>query len=354
MQAGIVARGLYSAYTLLQALHENITGQIDTDEYHFAHSLLILVPRLTQIAAHELVHALKNHFALGAAHVQHAFVAQHLGAIDVDDGTQKVFQFGRIKGAVRLEDEAFDKDGNKEEPFKKAVKDAEKKVAEDFGTTAAVVGGAALGAKLGKTVGIYRDAKGMEKAGLAKPRTGMERLKGAWKGTAHPEYDDDVEAHKINPKYQFEDNVEEGSTGDYSAKKARAGKDIGKPGKAFAKIAKSAGERYGSKERGEKVAGAVLAKLRGKRESIEQEGNAFGKAVRAAKADGIQPGEKVNVGGKEYPVKETGMTPKQKKFAALAPPRDKATQKDRLVGAGVLKPHPTNPNTYRKRSTNKK
>jgi hypothetical protein len=56
--------------------------------------------------------------------------------------------------------------------------------------------------------------------------------------------------------------VKEGSTGDYSAKKARAGKDIGKPGKAFAKIAKGAAERYGSKERGEKVAGAVLAKLR--------------------------------------------------------------------------------------------
>lgn len=34
------------------------------------------------------------------------------------------------------------------------------------------------------------------------------------------------------------------------------------------------------------------------------EGNAFGKAVRDAKADGIQPGEKVTVGGKEYPVKE--------------------------------------------------
>ena len=55
------------------------------------------------------------------------------------------------------------------------------------------------------------------------------------------------------------DDLEEVS---YSAKAARAGKDIGKPGKAFAKIAKSAGERYGSKERGEKVAGAVLKKLR--------------------------------------------------------------------------------------------
>lgn len=51
---------------------------------------------------------------------------------------------------------------------------------------------------------------------------------------------------------------------DYSAKKARAGKDIGKPGKQFAKIAKGAAKKYGSEESGKKVAGAVLAKLRKK------------------------------------------------------------------------------------------
>lgn len=50
------------------------------------------------------------------------------------------------------------------------------------------------------------------------------------------------------------------STGDYSAKKAAAGKDIGKPGKNFAKIEKSAG----GGEKGKKIAGAVLAKLRSK------------------------------------------------------------------------------------------
>lgn len=48
----------------------------------------------------------------------------------------------------------------------------------------------------------------------------------------------------------------------YSAKAARAGKDIGKPGKAFSMIAKKAGERYGSAEAGKRVAGAILAKLR--------------------------------------------------------------------------------------------
>jgi hypothetical protein len=60
---------------------------------------------------------------------------------------------------------------------------------------------------------------------------------------------------------------------DYSAKKAAAGKDIGKPGKAFAKIAKSAGKEYGSKAAGERVAGAVLNKLRSKNESTNQDGD---------------------------------------------------------------------------------
>lgn len=50
------------------------------------------------------------------------------------------------------------------------------------------------------------------------------------------------------------------STGDYSAKKAAAGKDIGKPGKNFSKIEKSAG----GGDKGKQIAGAVLAKLRAK------------------------------------------------------------------------------------------
>jgi hypothetical protein len=56
----------------------------------------------------------------------------------------------------------------------------------------------------------------------------------------------------------------------YSAKAARAGKDIGKPGKNFEKIAKGAAERYGSKAAGERVAGAVLNKLRHPSESVEE------------------------------------------------------------------------------------
>jgi len=52
----------------------------------------------------------------------------------------------------------------------------------------------------------------------------------------------------------------------YSAKKAHAGRDIGKPGKQFSAIAKSAAKKYHSKEAGARVAGAILKKLRGEGE----------------------------------------------------------------------------------------
>ena len=65
----------------------------------------------------------------------------------------------------------------------------------------------------------------------------------------------------VNMSEEWRQSIVEGTL---SAKAARAGEDIGKPGKMFSKIAKEAGERYGSEERGKKVAGAVLAKMREK------------------------------------------------------------------------------------------
>lgn len=50
----------------------------------------------------------------------------------------------------------------------------------------------------------------------------------------------------------------------YSAKAATKGKDIGKKGKNFSKIAAKAGKKYGSNEAGKRVAGAILNKLRNK------------------------------------------------------------------------------------------
>lgn len=80
---------------------------------------------------------------------------------------------------------------------------------------------------------------------------------------------------------------------DYSATKARAGKDIGKPGKQFAKIAKSAGERYGSAEKGKKVAGAILAKLRGLKEAdLPLQDGLMGAGLGAGRDQGVMEGSK--------------------------------------------------------------
>jgi hypothetical protein len=94
------------------------------------------------------------------------------------------------------------------------------------------------------------------------PHTGATKISSDGKtiGTADQatamQFQKDVEAGKMNIG-----DIEEDKS-DYSAKKARAGKDIGKPGKNFSKIAKSAGEKYGSKKAGERVAGAILNKMR--------------------------------------------------------------------------------------------
>ena len=99
----------------------------------------------------------------------------------------------------------------------------------------------------------------------AKPTTTHQKLSEGKK----PDFLDlDKDGDKTEPmkKAAKEKTVEEGSTGDYSAKKAAAGKDIGKPGKNFSKIA----AKSGGGEKGKRIAGAVLNKLRGKNESVEE------------------------------------------------------------------------------------
>ena len=117
----------------------------------------------------------------------------------------------------------------------------------------------------------------------------------------------DRDGNRTEPMKAAAKEVDEAS---YSAKAARAGKDIGKPGKNFEKIAKSAGERYGSKAAGERVAGAVLAKMRAKESVAEgdvEEGNDFTGARMAA----IKAGKPTfRVDGKVYKV--TGDTSDEK------------------------------------------
>jgi hypothetical protein len=49
------------------------------------------------------------------------------------------------------------------------------------------------------------------------------------------------------------------------AKRAVAGKDIGKAGKQFSKVAAKAAEQYGSEEAGRRVAAAAMMKARAAR-----------------------------------------------------------------------------------------
>ena len=101
-----------------------------------------------------------------------------------------------------------------------------------------------------------------------------------------------------------------GSTAHEAPKKmeeARAGKDIGKPGKMFAQIAAKAGEKYGSEERGKKVAGAILKKIRAKQVKEEnlEELSQFGSAFAAARKAGQST---FNMGGKSYTTQMKGQS----------------------------------------------
>lgn len=111
---------------------------------------------------------------------------------------------------------------------------------------------------------------------------------------------------------------------EYSAKEARAGKDIGKPGKMFAKIAASAAERYGSEEKGKKVAGAVLAKLR--KEEIESETKkTFSEMVELYNQKGLKSLQEMFIN--EEPTEEQfvkELERQKRKAAGTAPESEKA------------------------------
>lgn len=95
-----------------------------------------------------------------------------------------------------------------------------------------------------------------------------------------------------------------------SAKAARAGKDIGKPGKAFADIAGEAEKRYGSKESGQRVAGAILKKMRANE----------GAFIPAAAAASVKGEKKFKLDDEEFPVTIKSSTAKKivKKAPSLA------------------------------------
>ena len=121
------------------------------------------------------------------------------------------------------------------------------------------------------------------------------------------------DAQAAAPKSRLAESIDVAEAG-YSAKAGRAGKDLGKPGKNFAKIAKSSG----GGEKGQRIAGAVLNKLRHPKESAGQEDTMDWLNGQLKDYDAQQP-------TKEGVDKVA--------FAKLAPPTDKITFADKIAGA---------------------
>lgn len=147
----------------------------------------------------------------------------------------------------------MDKDGNKKEPMKKAVKDKEMKEGWDDMMKAA------------------KERSGPQPNGGSGVKKGKSYGGSAQKDEKEPEDKKSKKVKEAAKKHPADCDCNECST--------MEGKDEGKPGKNFAKIAKSAGKRYGSKEAGERVAGAVRAKL-AKQGKLEESTMTFKKHVR--------------------------------------------------------------------------
>lgn len=136
----------------------------------------------------------------------------------------------------------------------------------------------------GKMKELSNEVKALKKS-LAKYEKQLEKLKS--KGEKAPKAEKEEEKEIVDEVVIDENNPENGpqledegmdiyetlymqklagiiSETEYKAKVEEArfkkGTDIGKKGKGFSKIAKSAGKEYGSKEAGKKVAGAILKK----------------------------------------------------------------------------------------------
>lgn len=136
-----------------------------------------------------------------------------------------------------------DKDGDKKEPMKKAVKDKQANEGWDDMKKA-----------------VADKEKGTGKFDKKETKTGTVYTR---KSSTFTDGGDDKDVKAAKKK----------------AKSATEGKDEGKPGKNFAKIASKAGAKYGSKEAGERVAGAVRQKMK-KAGKLEESNAIFKRHVR--------------------------------------------------------------------------
>src|SRR5690606_4196046 len=94
-----------SGQALLQALEEQLPGQVAADEHHLAGTTLAGFPAPAEIGTHHVVDSLEHRLAIGPLHEEHAFIPQHVGAVNLNQAGQEILQFCRIERPVRAEDE---------------------------------------------------------------------------------------------------------------------------------------------------------------------------------------------------------------------------------------------------------
>lgn len=146
----------------------------------------------------------------------------------------------------------IDKDGNKSEPFKKAVSD--KKADCDLDEVAPPGKKAERMVKHIKAGYKGKDGKLTDKEKSIAYATAWKAKKaGKVEETWEEEEEESVSESKPSAGLSKKEKSE-------VVKKAKAGKDIGKKGKGFKDVAAKAAKQYGSKEKGEKVAAAAMWK----------------------------------------------------------------------------------------------
>jgi hypothetical protein len=199
--------------------------------------------------------------------------------LDLDkDGNKKEPMKKAAKDAKKMKEAAkpdfldLDKDGNKKEPMKKAAKDAKKmkKVKEakcdecgmwESRCKCGDVHESAVAEKITKKTPAGKIIKDFEKSKDPKFKGKSKEMRkkmalGAYYGM-HPEKSKKKEESMEEGKPSAGLSKEKKSA---VVKKAKKGGDIGKKGKAFASVAKDAAKRYGSEEKGKKVAAAAMWK----------------------------------------------------------------------------------------------
>ena len=121
-------------------------------------------------------------------------------------------------------------------------------------------------------------------------------------------------------------------------KKAKSGKDIGKPGKGFDKLAKKAGEKYGSAEKGKKVAAAAMWKnaAHQKHESVEESQlnelspKTLGSYVKKAHTQSSQNSHYIGMGNNDPETREKAIRSMKNRTKGIRKAVDRLTNEQQL------------------------